>query len=74
MCVLVCVAPPMVVGAWSMAGALQQLFDYCVCVLKAHCKHWMSGFGWSCTACAVIDFLCANVSICTCTCMPCVEM
>ena len=28
MCVLVCVAPPMVVGAWSMAGALQQLFEY----------------------------------------------
>ena len=27
-CVLVCVAPPMVVGAWSMAGALQQLFEY----------------------------------------------
>ena len=26
--VLVCVAPPMVVGAWSMAGALQQLFEY----------------------------------------------
>ena len=25
-CVLVCVALPMVVGAWSMAGALQQLF------------------------------------------------
>ena len=27
-CVLVCVAPPMVVGAWSMAGALWQLFEY----------------------------------------------
>ena len=27
-CVLVCVAPPMVVGAWSMAGALRQLFEY----------------------------------------------
>ena len=27
-CVLVCVAPPMVVGAWSMVGALQQLFEY----------------------------------------------
>ena len=25
-CVLVCVAPPMVVGAWLMAGALRQLF------------------------------------------------
>ena len=28
MCVLVCVAPPMVVGAWSMAGVLRQLFEY----------------------------------------------
>ena len=27
-CILVCVAPPMVVGAWSMAGALRQLFEY----------------------------------------------
>ena len=27
-CVLVCVAPPMVVGAWSMAEALRQLFEY----------------------------------------------
>ena len=27
-CVLVCVAPPMVVGAWSMAEVLQQLFEY----------------------------------------------
>ena len=27
-CVLVCVAPPMVVGAWSVAGALRQLFEY----------------------------------------------
>ena len=27
-CVLVCVAPPIVVGAWSMAGALRQLFEY----------------------------------------------
>ena len=28
MCVLVCVAPPMVVGEWSMAGPLRQLFEY----------------------------------------------
>ena len=29
MCVfLVCVALPMVVGVWSMAGALWQLFEY----------------------------------------------
>ena len=28
MCVLVCVAPPMVVGAWLMVGALRQLFEY----------------------------------------------
>ena len=29
LCVLVCVAPPIVtVGAWSMAGALRQLFEY----------------------------------------------
>ena len=28
MCVCVCVAPPMVVGAWSMAEALRQLFEY----------------------------------------------
>ena len=27
-CVHVCVAPPMVVGAWSMAGALRQLLEY----------------------------------------------
>ena len=27
-CVLVCVASPMVVGVWSMAGALRQLFEY----------------------------------------------
>ena len=27
-CVRVCVAPPMVVGAWSMAEALRQLFEY----------------------------------------------
>ena len=27
-CVLVCVAPPMVVGAWSMAGELRQIFEY----------------------------------------------
>ena len=27
-CVLVCVAAPVVVGAWSMAGALRQLFEY----------------------------------------------
>ena len=26
-CVLVCVAPPMVVGAWLMAGVLWQLFE-----------------------------------------------
>ena len=26
-CVLLCVAPPMVVGAWSMAGVLRQLFE-----------------------------------------------
>ena len=33
-CVLVCVAPPMVVGVWLMAGALRQLFEYyssCIC-------------------------------------------
>ena len=28
MCVRVCVAPPMVVGAWSMAEALRQLSEY----------------------------------------------
>ena len=27
-CVLVCVALPMVVGAWSMVGVLLQLFEY----------------------------------------------
>ena len=27
-CVLECVAPPMVVGAWSMAEALWQLFEF----------------------------------------------
>ena len=27
-CVHVCVAQPMVVGAWSMVGALRQLFEY----------------------------------------------
>ena len=27
-CVLVCVAPPMIVGAWSMVGAVRQLFEY----------------------------------------------
>ena len=37
-CVLVCVAPPMVVGAWSMAGALRQLFE---CVHRV-CHGWSS--------------------------------
>ena len=32
-CVLVCVAPPMVMGAWLMAGALRQLFEYYYCSL-----------------------------------------
>ena len=27
-CVHVCVAPPMVVGAWPMAGTLRWLFEY----------------------------------------------
>ena len=30
-CVLVCVAPPMVVGAWSMAGALRQEYVVIIC-------------------------------------------
>ena len=33
-CVLVCVAPPMVVGAWSMAGALRQLLLYLQLLLR----------------------------------------
>ena len=37
MCILVwihvhvCEAPPIVVGAWSMAGTLWRLFDHCMC-------------------------------------------
>ena len=32
--VLVCVAPPMVVGAWSIAGVLRQLFECYTNTLK----------------------------------------
>ena len=42
MCILVwihvhvCVAPPMVVGAWPMAGMLWRLFEYYFYLIRSH--------------------------------------
>ena len=58
-CVLVCVAPPMVVGAWSMVEALRQLFEYYYYYYSSTCtqqgnrqnfQRWFSkvlNFEWS---------------------------
>ena len=59
LCVRVCVAPPMIVGAWSMAVVLWQLLEYA----------FLGGYGKLCSSgkdLPVCTCMCGSVHDCGC--------